>query len=133
MGLTMLPLTAELIDEGEMLEELDIELAKAQQLIEAFRKRWEEKSEKAAVELNLRIRMVCIDPTEGMYRTEWDLQTKRPKRPKAVSSAIASQDDAGKAALFVRSSGSDDSDPRQLKLSTRDGRTIDPVTGAVEE
>ncbi len=133
MGLTMLPLTAELIDEGEMLEELDIELSKAQRLIEAFRKRWGDAALKAGVQLDLKIKFVCVDTNEGMYRTEWDMQIKRPKRPKSVSTAIASEDDLGNAALFVRSSGSDDGDPRQMKLATRDGRTIDPVTGAVDE
>lgn len=134
MALKMVPMTSDLIDEGEMLEALNEEMIRAQRSIEAYRKRWGEDALKAGIQVELKIKFVCLDTSEGMYRTEWSLDTKRPKRPKSTSTAIASEDEAGNPALFVRSSGSaDDDDPRQLKLATKDGRVVDPVTGKADD
>lgn len=130
MAIKMQPMTSELIDEGEMLEALNEEMICAQRSIEAYRKKWGENALKAGIQVELKIKFVCLDAENGMYRTEWLLDTKRPKRPKSTSTAIAAEDDAGNPALFVRSSGSDgDDDPRQLKLATRDGRVVNPETG----
>ena len=126
----MQPMTSELVDEGEMLEALNEDMIRAQRAIEAYRKKWGSEAQKAAIEVQLKVRFICLDADDGMYRVEWSLDTKRPKRPKQTSAAIAAEDESGNPALFVRSSGSDgDEDPRQLKLATRDGRVVDPVTG----
>jgi hypothetical protein len=130
MALKMVPMTSELIDEGEMLEALNEEMTRAQRSIEMYRKKWGEEAGKAAIQVELKIKFVLLDTTEGFYRTEWSLDTKRPKRPKSKSTAIASEDESGNPALFVRSSGSEsEDDPRQLKLATRDGRVVNPDTG----
>ena len=62
-------------------------------------------------------------------------QTKRtiPARPASVTLAISAEDQVGQPRLFVRRSGSDDDDPRQGKLATKDGHVIDIATGEVIE
>jgi hypothetical protein len=83
---------------------------------------------------------ITIEPGDGRrvvhgreeaedYLVTGKITTKRPGRPTRTTRAVHEQEQTGEDVLFVRASGGDDSNPRQLKLSTKDGRAIDPETG----
>jgi len=64
------------------------------------------------------------NPTNDAYEISSEIKTNLPDPPKAVSTAMGGLTQDGKHTLIVRSSGGDDGDPSQLKLATRDGRTV---------
>ncbi len=123
------PLTADLIDEGQFLNDLDQELAEVQQAISVFRKAYGEKAKDAKAKLTIEIEVKVENVDENFYSIKTTMKATHPKRPASVSIAMGGADDDGKMALFVRQSGSDDEHPKQLKLATRNGRVVDPETG----
>ena len=130
MGTTFVPLTPELIDEGEFLEDFADELTEAQRTLANFRKTHGDKSLKAKVKLTIDVELAIQSVEDDAYTIKTAIKVTNPKRPASVSLAIGGQTDDNKMALFVRASGSDVDNPRQGKLATRDGRTIDSQTGA---
>ena len=124
------PLTPELIDEGEFLDDFALELAEAQRTLANFRKKHGDKSLKAKVKLSVDIELSIASVEDAAYAIKTSIKVTNPKRPASVSLAIEGQTDDNKMALFVRASGSDTDNPRQGKLTTRDGRVIDSETGA---
>jgi hypothetical protein len=122
------PLTCDLIDEGEFLTDLNQELAEIQQAISAFRKQYGEKAKDAKAKLTIDIEVKVENVDENFYSVKTTMKATHPKRPASVSIAMGGADDDGKMALFVRQSGSDDEHPRQMKLATRNGRIVDPET-----
>ncbi len=71
--------------------------------------------------------------SDGIYTLKGEVSRKLPARPSSVTRAFEEREQDGTAALFVRASGSDDGNPRQMKLATKDGRGIDIDTGEVRE
>lgn len=126
---TFVPLTGELIDEGEFLGDLNLELAELQESIVKFCRLHGEKAKGAVACIDIKIAMKVENPDDQAYSVKTSLKSTLPKRPASISLAMGGTDDDGKQALFVRKSGSDDSNPKQMKLATRDGRTIDQETG----
>lgn len=123
------PLTADLIDEGQFLSDLDQELAEVQQAISVFRKTYGEKAKDAKAKLTIEIEVKVENVDENFYSVKTTMKATPPKRPASVSIAMGGDDDNGKPSLFVRQSGSDDEHPKQLKLATRNGRVVDHETG----
>lgn len=130
-GTQFVPLTVDLIDEGEFQDDFNAELKSLQIALAKFRRQWGEKSKGAKAVLAVKITLSVESHDDGAYAIKTSIESKIPKRPDTVSLAIEGQDQNDSLALFVRTSGSDRDDPRQSKLATRDGRTIDPVTGEV--
>ena len=123
-GTQFVPLTADLIDEGEFLADLDDELQALQQVLTTYAKSHGDKALKAKAKLSIDIELSIQSVDDGAYAVKTTMKSMHPKRPASISLAIAGATDTGQMALFVRKSGSDVDDPRQQKLSTRDGRTI---------
>lgn len=128
---TFVPLTGQLIDEGEFLGDLNLELADLQNVIVQFCRLHGEKAKGAIAKLQVDIAIKVENPDDQAYSVKVAIKAQHPKRPASVSLAMGGTGDDGKQALFVRSSGSDDDNPRQLKLATRDGRAI--VDGKPQE
>lgn len=128
---TFVPLRSRLIDEGEFMTDLDLELIDLQTAVLAFCKQHGEKAKDAKGKLVVEIEVKCENTDDNVFSIKTSMKATHPKRPASVSMAMGGTDDDGKLALFVRKSGSDDDHPRQLKLSTKNGRVIDPKTGEV--
>lgn len=133
MATQFVPLTGQLIDEGAFLGDLNLELGDLQDAIVKYCRLHGEKSKGAVAKLQVEIAVKVENPDDQGYSIKTSIKAVHPKRPASVSLAMGGTNDDGKQALFVRKSGSDGTSPRQLKLSTRDGRTIDSETGEAFE
>jgi hypothetical protein len=124
MATQFVPLTGQLIDEGEFLGDLNLELAELQNAIVQFCRLHGEKSKGAVGKLQVEIAIKVENPDDQGYSVKTTMKSVQPKRPATVSLAMGGTGDDGRQALFVRKSGSDDTQPRQMKLATKDGRAI---------
>ena len=130
MGLKMVPLKFDLIEEGRFKDSVDTALAKAMsELLQHVRKHGPETTVKSKAELNIKITL-CFDGAEETdYSVKAAVSMKIPGPPVHVTKAIHEVEQTGEETLFVRASGSSDDSPRQMRLATDDGRGIDPKTG----
>lgn len=134
MATQYVPLTPALIDEGLFIEDMNQELASLQSGLVQFLKQYGEKAEKAVAKLTIEIALKVENVNdEGAYSIKTTMKATLPKRPASVSIAMGGVDDHDRMALFVRKTGSDSDTPKQAKLATRDGRTIDTKSGDVLE
>lgn len=126
------PLSLDLISEGQFLRDLDEDLKDLQTKLALFQRKYGSDALKAVAKLKVTIALkVENDEAEGAFSITTSIESVEPKRPAEVSLAIGGVDDDNKLALFVRKSGSDETHPAQLKLTTNDGRIIDQETGRV--
>lgn len=122
------------IEEGDFFREANLALLDVQRQLVRHREKYGELSKKSTAELTLKIKLRIEEPDQDLYSIVTDISKKTPGRPKVVTVAMEEFDDEGKPALHVRSAGSDRKHPRQSKMFTNDGRSIDPSTGkAIEE
>lgn len=126
MGSKFVPLTLELVDEGELVRDINAELADVQKRLIAFVKSHGDKALKSSAKLKIEIAIVCTNPNprDQAFAIKSQLSTMFPKRPASVSLAMAGDTQDDEPCLFVRQSGSDNTPPAQGKLATRDGREI---------
>ena len=129
MATKFVKLTLEGIDEGELLNDLDAEFSQLQSRFIAFCRQYREKADKATAELGIKLTLKCEDFENNLCSVKAAFTVKPPCRPATASSAIMDSDEDGDDVLFVQSSGSSRGNPRQRKLATQDGRTIDQETG----
>jgi len=81
-------------------------------------------SKGAVAEVSIKLKGKVEDPDDDYYSFKTDIQFKPASEPSFVSRAFGGTSQDGRKVLLVRTSGSDEDDPRQLKLATNDGRTI---------
>jgi hypothetical protein len=125
----MKPLEIDMIDEGQFIENLNGDLKELQRGLLLFAKQYGRDAVKAVAKLNVTIALRVEDDEAGAYSIACQIVPSLPKRPASVSMALSALDDDGKPCLFARASGTDDSDPRQLKFATKRGENIDLETG----
>lgn len=126
------PLTGQLIDEGDFLKRLDKELADLSDTIVRFCHEHGAAALKCKGELNIKLALKIENPEDLAVSLKISMKPVPPQPPATVSMVMGGvHDDGKKMALFVRASGSDRSHPKQLKLATHDGRIIDQDTGEV--
>lgn len=127
----MKPLTIDMIDEGMFVENLNEELKELQRGLLLYARQHGDDADKAVAKLGVQIALKVESASDGVCSIICQIVPVLPKRPPSVSMAMSGTDDEGNLCLFARASGTDDSDPRQLKLATKDGRDIDLETGKV--
>ncbi len=128
------PLALGLIEEGVFLANVDTDLQDlSKEMIRYIERHGCEKSEGIKAELTIKVSLKADDPSSGDFSIKTSISKKMPGRPSGTSRAIQDREDDGKPTLFVRTSGSDDVNPRQMKLATNDGRGIDLETGKAIE
>ena len=123
MATTFVPLSSELIDEGEFIENLDKELAALQKTLASYVKEHGAKAEKAVAKLSIEISIKVQNTESEAYSITTAMKTTIPKRPATVSLAIGGIADDGSATLFVRRDGSDETRPEQGKLFKTHGKS----------
>lgn len=118
---TFVPLTSALIDEGEFLQNLDLELADIQHVLAKYVELHKDKAHKAVAKLSIEIAIRVESVESEAYSVKTSIKSTPPKRPSSVSMAIGGTDDNGNLTLFVRDLGSDESSPIQGKLFRTNG------------
>ena len=127
------PLELGLIEEGRLEADLNTEFAKIQSALCAYQEKWEASAKGATAEVNLKIKIKCEDPQDGIFTVVGSVTSKIPARPARTTTAIKGDDDEGKTCLFGRASGTTEDTPDQGVLMTKDGRIVDQDTGEAEE
>ena len=130
MGSPFVPLALDLVDEGRVLEQFNLDLRAAQVAIVDHLREYKGLAEKSKAVVRLELTLTCESPDDSMFSVMAETRLKLPNRPATITLALADQADAdGLPALFVRRSGSTPDTPRQAVLTTQDGRAVDPATG----
>lgn len=119
-----------LINEGQLVERIDRDLLRMQQALVEYAELHGENALKAKGKLVIEITAEITDKSGDSFGLKATTKTTLPNAPALVSIAIAAEGEEGPR-LFVRASGSDASTPRQQKLCTDKGETINPATGEV--
>jgi len=119
MAAKFVPLTLNLIEEGQFLADLDAALAEAQRKLIEFVELEGAKAKKAKSVLKIAIALTAADVENAAYTIATEIKTTYPGRLNQVSLAVQEYTDDQQPALFVRASGSDEDSPRQGKLFTR--------------
>lgn len=125
------PVRLELLEEGRLVDGLNEDLARATKaLIDHVQEYGVEATTKSKAKITLEITLAPVNAADGTFAYSAKVKTSLPGRPAYATTAILDRDalDGNKQTLFVRASGGDDGDPRQMRLSTDDGRAIDPAT-----
>lgn len=131
---TFVPLTElKQIDEGLFLDECDQTLTDISEALAKFIRKHGDQATGASAEMTIKVKLKCTDADQGIYAITSGVSHKVPSQPARVTTALGDFDALGRSTILIRKSGSDDGDPRQRKLSTRDGRTVDPETGDAED
>ena len=133
------PLTLAGINEGMLLTDAASELAEGQKYLAGFVDQFGQAAFKQEVTITIKIKLKVAsvtpatddDAAHAVFSIQPTITKTMPKRPIPASTAMIGVDDDGMPALFVRTSGSSEGNPAQLKLSTDDGRTI--VDGEVQD
>lgn len=129
MGKTLTPLSMDLIEEGEFMDNANEELREVQsKIIEHVAAYGSEATKKSKAELQITI-VIAPAGDGAAYSVKTSFKKKLPGRPSHVTLGIADREQTGELALFVRKSGSDDVSPKQGKLATNAGEVIDEETG----
>ena len=123
------PLTLELINEGRFLADTHADLADLQERLLAFHDHYGDAAKGAKAKLTIEITLACESPGDNLFSVKAAAKKAAPNRPASTTIAVSDETEDGQPRLFVRRSGSDASTPRQGKLATDDGRTIDVDTG----
>lgn len=118
-----------MIEEGRLVRDVNQEFADVQRKLCEFVSKWGDRAAGAKGELMLKITIKADDTQDGVYSVKSDLRARVPSRPPRVTTAISSVNDEGQTVLFGRASGTTNEDPRQGRMFTEDGATIDPETG----
>lgn len=125
-------ITLSLIDEGRFEKEIDDAVQKAAAGLLKYRKRHgKELTRGTKAEVMVKIVIAADKQNDEAFFIKGTIQEKIPSRPPVVNMAIADEEQDGEEELFMRASGGTEDTPRQGVLSTRDGETINVVTGEV--
>jgi len=120
-GNSFVPLSLELIEEGQFKAALDACLLKAQTALVEHVEQWRERAGKAKAIVEMAIELECQSVEDGVFSITPRLKLKLPARPPRPTAAMSgSQKDplTGETmpVLFVRATGSTPGDPSQAHL-----------------
>lgn len=127
----MVPLEIGLIDEGRFVENVNKALRQVQEDLIQHVKEYKHKAKKAKASIKIEIAVVCMEPEQQSYGCAAGIKIVLPSPPPAVTMLMGGESQMGENCLLCRKSGSTDDHPRQMKLTTQDGRPIDAGTGEV--
>ena len=130
------PLAPELIDEGRFPGQVRQSLAEVQAALLKHYETYGDRTNSGKAKLKIEIALVWErkkDMEVPLHSIKVEFKKDLPQPPASVGLALASEDHEGRPCLMVQASGSRSEDPRQGRLCTDDGRTIDQETGEVVE
>lgn len=134
-------LTIERLNDCRFVGEVNGKLQEAVESLHAYREKYGPFAQKAKATVKIEIEIECVPcdvepgqkPAAAWGITTKPIEVKKPKDHPKATVAIEADGEDGKPKLFVQASGSFDGDPRQLRMTTEDGRAVDPLTGEIME
>jgi hypothetical protein len=108
------PLTLELIEEGDYLKAVNNALLELQRQMIVVKREYGAEACKGMVgSLSAKIKIKLEDMGERTFSISGEITKSVPIRPKMTTVGLEDDQDSGVPALFVRSTGSSQDDPRQ--------------------
>lgn len=134
-------MTIDKLNECTYVDEVNEKLQEAVASVLAYRDKYGDFAKTAKAVVKMQIEVVCAPCSAEPGRKNeaaWMVTTKpievvKPKDHAKASVPICFADDDGIQKLFVQVSGSRKESPLQGRLTTTDGRAVDPVTGEISE
>ena len=123
------PLTLSLIEEGELIADFNESFRDLQTALIDYAAKHGEEAAKAKATITLKVSIAVASVHDDQFAVSALLNVTMPRRPAKSSLALSATDDDGVPTLFARASGTTKDEPRQHRLCTDDGRTIDQETG----
>ncbi len=118
------PISLDLINEGELLNEYNDKIQQAVQTLLEYRKKYGDLNTTGKeIAINLKLKIKMENPEECQYSIKGEIEIKNPNPPARMSLAMEEEHN-GKANLLVANSGSHESDPKQMKLFKNTGENI---------
>lgn len=126
MATKFVPVDLSCLEEGNFLNDANSTFQKLQQDFLKYCEMYGTKADKSKFSMQMEVTVKCVDQDREIFVIHSDLSYKMPNRPTEVTSAMPefTDDIPPRHTLFVKRSGGDSHDPRQMKLATQDGRTI---------
>lgn len=116
MATTFVPLSLDLIQEGQFVLDINTDLQELQRKLIQYVNKHGDAATKAKGKLTIEILIGCANPEQEAYGIVTTITQSLPKRPPKASLAMSGEDQDGNLVLLVRNSGSDESNPEQGKL-----------------
>ncbi len=127
------PLELRLIDQGEFLQKVNIDLDRVHRGLARYAEEHGEEAVGARAELTAKLVFKVVNIKDGVISIKGTTKIALPGSPESVSYGLYQEDDEGNLCVRVKRSGSDAADPRQGVLTTQAGDVVDPNTGEVKE
>jgi len=129
-GMRRVPLTLEMISEGELLADVNDELTAVEGQMVRFVERFGDNADKAKGKVMMLIVMEYDAESPSEISVTGKISSVVPKRPgRTCRGGI----DRVRKSVVCLPSGATGDDPGQARLCTSDGRAINPRTGEVAE
>lgn len=125
------PVTLELIEEGNLLQDLNAELDRVQRQLCHYVDKHGSKAEKASASVSLKVTLRCESIEDYRYSIKGEVGSKLPNRPPRLSLAMQLEDEPGQPCLFARAPGTSETHPRQSTIFSPDHPPCDAQTGEV--
>ena len=128
--------TIELLEEGRFLEDLRKAYRKIQTELRYHESQYGHATNKGSAKLTVTLGFSWAKPSgvkDSVFYAEGKLAIALPGTPAIVNLCLPLEDDNDVPGLFMQASGGRKETPRQSRLCTHDGRTVDPETGEVLE
>lgn len=91
------------LNKGELLREINRDMARLQREMIGYAEHYGAEAEKAKALLTLKISVICVDPESKQFAVKVESATTLPKRPADVAVAFLDEDeDTGDSEMVVR-------------------------------
>jgi hypothetical protein len=127
----IVPVSIDLLNEGEFLKEVQEQFERAKDALLAHKVTYGERCRKAASTVDVSIHLEYDEKTG--YHVVTQTKCKFPAPLPKVSFVKLRHDEDGQLGLFVEPNRVYDENPNQTLLCGRDGTGIDPQTGEASE
>lgn len=133
MSNKLVPLQAELIDEGRFLVDINEALKTAMKTLIAYKQRYGKDVAVGAKAVVAPKIMLCFDGRdESDFSVKGEVKMTIPGMPPRLTVAIESDDPDEQPTLLVREQGSAHDNPRQAVIAFKATEKVDPETGEIK-
>lgn len=134
-------LTIDKLDEQKFVGNFNAKLQEAIQSVLDYIAKYGDRAKPTKASLSVKIDVLCApsetnpkDPEQATWMVVIKpMDVKRPSEHPIPAIAICARGEDGKTKLFVQASGARNESPEQFRITTDDGRAVDPATGEISE
>lgn len=121
------PLTLDLIDEGRLLSLVNKDFQKMNSDLIALRKLYGLRLDGSKAVLTMKVTLICDPVDKGHFIIKSQSDVKMPTRPGTLTIADSGMDETDQPCLFVKTTGSSRTHPRQAQMFGDQGEALDDI------